>query len=102
VRTPPSGGAHHPFDQDERQRSPKVTQDVAALPVREQLVHLLAVVNAQADLLDAMRDRLADAQIERSCPRCQEPPPPLPRWPGDPHARDERPPHRCGRPASKR
>jgi hypothetical protein len=50
------------------------------------------------------REAVAQLQVEleelramASCRRCSLPPPPLPRWPGDPRARDYRPPHSCGR-----
>ena len=76
--------------------------DIRALPVREQLVRLLAITDALRDELVTMGDRLSVVEAERSCLRCQTPPPPPPRWPGDVRARDERPPHRCGRVGWKR
>lgn len=51
------------------------------------------IVEAIAELIT----RLEDLEAHVGCRACCEPPPPLPRWPGDPHARDHRGPHRCSR-----
>ena len=47
--------------------------------------------------LDDLRAEVDDLRDIAGCPRCQLPPPPAPRWPGDPHARDDRPAHTCGK-----
>lgn len=43
--------------------------------------------------------KLDQAIAEIRCPRCHQDPSPAERWPGDPHARDLRPAHSCGREA---
>jgi hypothetical protein len=45
----------------------------------------------------AMEEELANLRAEVRCQRCSESVPEEPRWPGDLHARDLRPPHTCGR-----
>jgi hypothetical protein len=45
----------------------------------------------------AIAEELAELRSVIYCPRCAEPAPPKPRWPGDQHSRDLRGPHSCGR-----
>jgi hypothetical protein len=56
---------------------------------------LIECIRWLADRVDAM-----DARI--GCQRCMTPAPPLPRYGHDARARDERPPHSCGRPGGAR
>jgi len=47
--------------------------------------------------IEALEAAVAELMAAIRCPRCSEAPPPPPRWKGDPHARDYRGPHTCGR-----
>jgi len=47
--------------------------------------------------LALLRTEVARLEAELRCPRCCATPPPPPRWPGDPWARDLRPACCCGR-----
>jgi hypothetical protein len=47
--------------------------------------------------LERLETEVAGLRGELCCPRCSTPAPPPPRWPGDPHARDERAACSCGR-----
>jgi len=45
--------------------------------------------------LDRLEAEVATLRSQLGCVRCQTPPPPAPRWPGDPWCTDLRPPHTC-------
>jgi len=46
--------------------------------------------------IDELRTELAELRKQIKCVRCMTPPPPSPRWPGDPWSTDTRPLHTCG------
>jgi hypothetical protein len=57
-----------------------------------------ASAEALIEEIRTLREEMAELRIEvrrSTCVRCSTPPPPHPRWPGDPWSRDERPPHTC-------
>lgn len=43
--------------------------------------------------LTELTQRVGAIEERLGCARCQAPPPPPARWPGDPTAKDRRPPH---------
>ncbi len=50
------------------------------------------------ELVHDLQDELDELRGFVTCRRCSAEPPLPPRWGGDPRARDERPPHSCGKP----
>jgi uncharacterized protein YgfB (UPF0149 family) len=47
--------------------------------------------------LEEIDEHIGQVAAVLLCGRCRSPEPDLPRWHGDPQARDHRPPHVCGK-----
>jgi len=54
------------------------------------------MTGADLERLEQLETELAMLRGQIKCIRCMTPPPPAPRWPGDPWCTDTRPPHTCG------